>query len=239
MAAHNSRVSGERNTVTEAVLGRRSTRAFLARPVERGVIEEILDLAARAPSGGNLQPWHVDVVTGAPLEALKSAVRESLAGQPAGEGLEFTIYPSPLPEPYRARRFASGEALYSALAIPREDRAARLAQFARNYDGFGAPVLLLFSIDRLFDRPQWAHLGMFLQNLMLLAEERGLATCPQEAWAAVHETVAAQLSLPEDRMLYCGMALGYADEAAPINRWRTDRAPLEDFATFRGFQGVR
>jgi nitroreductase len=205
------------------------------RPVERGTIAEMLDLAARAPSGGNLQPWFVDVLTGEPLAALKAAVRSSLAARPGGEGLEFTVYPSPLPEPYRSRRFASGEALYAAIAIPRDDKPARLAQFARNYDLFGAPVALFFSIGRLFDRPQWAHLGMFLQNLMLLAEERGLATCPQEAWAGVHETVAEQLALPADRILYCGLALGYADEDSPINRWRTERAPLEDFAAFRGF----
>lgn len=235
MAAHNSRMSGNGNSVTHAISSRRSARAFLPRPVERALIEEMIALAARAPSGGNLQPWFVDVVTGAPLEALKAAVGSSLAERPAGEGLEFTVYPSPLPEPYRTRRFASGEALYSALAIPREDRAARLAQFARNYDGFGAPVLLFFSIGRLFDRPQWAHLGMFLQNLMLVAEERGLATCPQEAWAAVHRTVVEHLELPPERILYCGLALGYAAEEAPVNRWRTDRAPLEDFATFRGF----
>jgi nitroreductase len=235
MAAHNSRVSGNGNSVTQAILERRSVRAFLPRPVGRGTIEELLALAARAPSGGNLQPWHVDVVSGEPLGALKAAVRASLAARPAGEGLEFTVYPSPLPEPYRSRRFASGEALYGAIAIPREDKAGRLAQFARNYDGFGAPAILFFSIGRLFDRPQWAHLGMFIQNLMLLAGERGLATCPQEAWAAVHETVAEQLALPADRILYCGLALGYADEAAPINRWRTERAAVADFATFRGF----
>lgn len=235
MAAHNSRVSDNGNSVTKAISARRSVRAFLPRPVERALIEEMIEIAARAPSGGNLQPWFVDALTGRPLDDLKAAVRLSLAERPAGEGLEFTVYPSPLPEPYRTRRHASGEALYSALAIPREDKAARLAQFARNYDGFGAPVLLFFSIDRLFDRPQWAHLGMFLQNLMLLAEERGLAACPQEAWAAVHETVAEHLALPPGRILYCGMALGYADEEAPINRWRTERSPLDDFATFRGF----
>src|SRR4051812_6919019 len=217
MAAHNSRVPVQRNSVAEAVMGRRSTRAFLPRPVERALVEELLELAARAPSGGNLQPWHVDGVTGEPLEALKADVRESLAAAPGGEGLEFTIYPSPLPEPWRSRRFASGEALYDAIGIPREDKPARLAQFARNYDGFGAPVLLFFSIGRLFDRPQWAHLGMFMQNLMLLAEENGLATCPQEAWAAVHDTLARHLELPADRILYCGMALGYADPDAPIN----------------------
>jgi nitroreductase len=235
MAAHNSRVSAYGNSVTQAVSSRRSTRAFLPRPVERSTIEEMLELAARAPSGGNLQPWFVDVLAGEPLAALKAEVRDGFVARPAGQGGEFTVYPSPLPEPYRTRRFASGEALYAAIAIPREDRAARLAQFARNYDFFGAPVALFFSIDRLFDRPQWAHLGMFLQNLMLLAEERGLATCPQEAWAAVHGTVAAHLGLPPGRMLYCGMALGYADGEAPINRCRTERAPLEDFATFRGF----
>lgn len=235
MGAHNSRVSGERNSVTKAVLGRVSTRAFLARPVERETVEEILKLASRAPSGGNLQPWHVDVLAGAALEALKADVRTILAIQPAGEGLEFTIYPSPLPEPWRSRRFDSGEALYGTVGIPREDKAARLAQFARNYDLFGAPVGLFFSIDRLFDRPQWAHLGMFMQNVMLLAGERGLATCPQEAWAAVHRTVAEHIELPTERILYCGMALGYADEDAPINALRTERAPVEDFATFRGF----
>lgn len=235
MAAHNSRVSGNGNSVTQAISSRRSVRAFLPRAVDRAVVAELLELAARAPSGGNLQPWHVDVLTGAPLDALKAAVRTSLAARPAGEGLEFTIYPSPLPEPWRSRRFASGEALHSAIGIPREDKTARLAQFARNFDAFGAPVALFFSIGRLFDRPQWAHLGMFLQNLMLLAEERGLATCPQEAWAAVHSTVAEHLALPANRILYCGMALGYPDEEAAINRWRTDRAPLEDFATFRGF----
>lgn len=235
MGAHNSRVSGERNTVTNAVLGRVSTRAFLPRRVERETVEEILELASRAPSGGNLQPWHVDVLAGEALEELKAAVRTSLAARPAGEGLEFAVYPSPLPEPWRSRRFQSGEALYETIGIPHGDKAARLAQFARNYDFFGAPVGLFFSVGRLFDRPQWAHLGMFIQTLMLLAEERGLATCPQEAWAAVHETVAEHIALPPERILYCGMALGYADEAAPVNRWRTQRAPLEDFATLRGF----
>lgn len=230
MAAHNSRVSGNGNSVTKTIAQRGSCRAFLPRPVDRSLVAEMLELAARAPSGGNLQPWFVDVVAGEALAALKSAALASTRAE-----MELVVYPSPLPEPYRGRRYRSGEALYEALGIPREDRAARLAQFARNFEAFGAPVLLLFSIDRIFDRPQWAHLGMFLQNLMLLAEERGLATCPQEAWAAVHRTVAEHIDLPPERILYCGMALGYADEAAPINRWRTDRAPLEDFATFRGF----
>lgn len=233
MGAHNSRMSGERNTVTDAVLGRRSTRAFLARPVERALIEEMLELAARAPSGGNLQPWRVDVLSGEPLAALKAEARSAL-GQ-ARADMELTVYPSPLPEPYRTHRYRSGEALYEAIAIPREDRPARLAQFARNFDAFGAPVVLLFSIDRIFDRPQWAHLGMFIQTIMLLAHERGLATCPQEAWAAVHGVVARHLDLAAERILYCGMALGHADPDAPINSLRTEREEVGEFARFRGF----
>jgi nitroreductase len=228
-------VSAERHTVTGAVLARRSTRAFLDRPVARPVVEELLALAARAPSGGNLQPWRVDVVAGEALERLKARARESLAAGEAGEGMDLVIYPSPLPEPYRGRRFASGEALYAALGLARGDKAARRAQFARNFEAFGAPVLLLFSLGRLFDRPQWAHLGMFMQTLMLLAEERGLATCPQEAWAGVHRTVRDIVALPEDMVLHCGMAMGYADPDHVVNRWRTERAPLDDFARFHGF----
>lgn len=233
MAAHNNRMSDECNRVTEAVLERRSTRAFLPRPVDPRLIEELLAIAARAPSGGNLQPWQVDVLSGEPLAALKKEAQSALGA--ARAGMELTVYPSPLPEPYRGRRFASGEALYEAIGIPREDKPARLAQFARNFDAFGAPVLLFFSIDRIFDRPQWAHLGMFIQNVMLLAHERGLATCPQEAWAAVHALVAEHIELPAERILYCGMALGYSDPEAPINKLRTERETAAAFARFRGF----
>lgn len=221
-------------TVTEAVLERRSIRAFLDRPVERETIAEILRLAARAPSGGNLQPWHVDVVAGAPLEELRGLARAAFVRAPLGDAMELQVYPSPLGEPWRSRRHSSGEALYAAIGIPREDRPKRLAQFARNFEAFGAPVLLLLSIDRIFDRPQWAHLGMFMENVMLLAHESGLATCPQEAWAAVHRTVCDFLDLPEDRIFYCGIALGFADPDAPINACVTEREPLETFAKFRG-----
>jgi nitroreductase len=230
MGAQNSSMPAKRNSVTHAILARRSIRAFLPRPVGREAVEEMLELAARAPSGGNLQPWRVDVLGGEALAALKA---EALASTRAE--MELKVYPSPLPEPFRTRRHRSGEALYEAIAVPREDRAARLAQFARNFEAFGAPVLLLFSIDRIFDRPQWAHLGMFMQNLMLLAEERGLATCPQEAWAAVHDVVARHTELPAGHILYCGMALGHADPDAPINSLRTEREKVEAFARFRGF----
>jgi nitroreductase len=222
-------------SVTEAVLARRSIRAFLDTPVERDAVAEILAFAARAPSGGNLQPWRVDVLAGAPLAELKGLGRAAFAAAPLGEGMELKVYPAPLGEPWRSRRHASGEALYRTIGIARGDRTARLAQFARNFDAFGAPVVLFFSIDRIFDRPQWAHLGMFMQNVMLLAAERGLATCPQEAWATVHRIVSAFLDLPGDRIFYCGMALGHADPDHPINALVTEREPIESFAGFRGF----
>ena len=222
-------------TVAQAVLARRSVRAFLDRPVDRATVADMLAAARHAPSGGNLQPWHVDILAGAALAALKARVRASLAADPSGEGTPFPVYPPGLGEPWRSRRFASGEQLYAAIGIPREDRAARLAQFANNFDLFGAPVGLFFSIPKSFGPPQWAHLGMFMQTFMLLAQERGLATCAQEAWALVHKTIGEVLGLAQDRLFYCGMALGFADEAHPINGWRTDREPLESFATFAGF----
>jgi len=221
--------------VTEAVRSRYSCRAFLAKPVPRALIAGILEAAARAPSGGNIQPWHVDVLTGEPLAALKAKVAASLAANPKGEGTEFPVYPPNLEAPWRERRFACGERLYASLDIPRENRPARLMQFARNFDLFGAPVGLFFSIPRHFGPPQWSHLGMFIQTVMLLAAERGLATCAQEAWAIVHKSVGEALRLPPERMLTCGMALGHADETQPINRWRTEREPLEAYTTFQGF----
>ena len=222
-------------TATEAVLARYSVRAFLDRPVDRATIEEMLEIAKRSPSGGNLQPWHVDVLAGDPLEQLKAKVRECFAAAPKGEGTEYPVYPPGLTEPWRTRRFRVGEQLYDSISIPREDRPARLRQFALNYDFFGAPVALFFSIERSFGPPQWAHLGMFIQTFMVLAFERGLGACAQEAWALVHRTVGEFLGMPESRMLYCGMALGWPDEAHPINQWRSEREPLESFTTFRGF----
>jgi nitroreductase len=146
------------------------------------------------------------------------------------------VYPPNLHDPYRSRRFKCGEDLYALLGIPREDKPARLANFARNYELFGAPVALFFSIDRRMGQDQWADVGMFMQNIMLLARERGLHTCAQEAWAIWHKSVAEFLQLPADQMLFCGMALGYMDEQAPANKLRTERAKLEEFATLRGFE---
>jgi nitroreductase len=220
-------------SVSDAVRQRHSVRAYLDRPVERAIVEEILTLAARAPSGGNLQPWHVDVLAGEALDALRGEVRERLSG--GLETPEFHVYPPDIRQAHAERRRLNGEALYASLGIAREDKPARWSQFLKNYELFGAPVGLFFSIDRGFDRPQWAHLGMFIAMIMLLAEERGLGTCAQESWAAVHGTVTRFLELPAERMLYCGLALGWPDREHPINGFRTEREPTEGFASFKGF----
>ncbi len=220
-------------SVTEAVRQRHSVRAFLADPVPRVTIEEMLEIAARSPSGGNLQPWHVDVLSGPALEALKDLARDRLKS--GLEPTEFNVYPPDISAVHDGRRRQCGDDLYSAIGIERGDKPGRWGQFLNNYSFFGAPVGMFFSIDRGFDRPQWAHLGMFIQTIMLLAEERGLGTCAQESWAALHGTVSGYLGLPAERILYCGLAIGFEDKAHPINRFRTSREEVGSFATFRGF----
>jgi nitroreductase len=177
----------------------------------------------------------VHALSGEPLAALKAKLRARASELPKAEGEEYPVYPSPMKEPYRGRDFASGAALYAALGIARGDRAARLAQFARNFELFGAPVGLFFSIDRSLGPPQWAALGMYIQTVMLLARACGLDSCAQESWTLWHQTVSAFLEVPPDHILYCGMALGYADPDAAVNRWRTERVELDAFAVFRGF----
>lgn len=217
--------------VTDAVSARVSIRAFKPDPVPGALVREILEAASRAPSGGNLQPWRVYALTGAPLEALKAEV----AANPFGETPEYDVYPPNLWDPLRTRRFECGEDLYATIGIPREDKPARLRQLARNGELFGAPVGLFFCLDRKVGPPQWSDVGMYMQTVMLLAVERGLATCAQEYWARYPQTVAKAVSLPEDHMLFSGMALGYADETAPINTLRTRRDPFEAWGEMRGF----
>ena len=218
--------------VTQAVAQRVSIRAFKPDPVSGALVREILEAAARAPSGGNLQPWRVHALAGAALEALKAKVRAN----PFGETPEYDVYPPNLWEPFRTRRFQCGEDLYATIGIPREDKAARLAQLAKNGELFGAPVGLFFSLDRKVGPPQWSDVGMYMQTVMLLATERGLSTCAQEYWARYPQTLAETLNLPQDHMIFSGMALGYADEAAPINTLRTRRDPFEAWAEMRGFE---
>src|SRR5438270_1276101 len=209
--------------VSEAVARRISIRAFRPDAVPEATVADILVRAAQAPSGGNLQPWRVYALAGEPLAEFKALV----AANPFGEEPEYDVYPPNLWEPFRTRRYQNGEDLYATIGIPREDRPARLRQLARNGEFFGAPVGLFFCLDRKLGYPQWADLGMFMQTVMLLAVERGLDTCAQEYWARYPNTVSRFIGLPEDHMLFSGMALGYRDETHPINSWRTRRDPLD------------
>jgi nitroreductase len=218
--------------VSEAIAARRSVRGFRADPIDPTVLHGIVTKAARAATGGNLQPWHIDVLTGAPLDALKAATLHKIMwGKP--ETPAYDIYPAELVAPYRDRRFAVGEAMYAEIGIPREDKAARRLWFARNFQFFGAPAALFCTVDRRMGPPQWSDLGMYLQNVMLLAVEAGLATCAQECWAVYPETVGAAIGIPEDRMLFCGMAIGFEDTEEPANRLRSARAPEGEWLTFR------
>jgi len=217
--------------VSDACRTRISVRAFKPDPVPGELVREILEIAHRgAASGGNLQPWRVYALSGEPLGAFKAAV----AGRPP-EGAEYHVYPPNLWDPFRRRRYECGEDLYATLGIPREDKPARLRQMARNADFFGAPVALFFCLHRGLGPPQWADLGMYMQTVMLLAVERGLDTCAQEFWAGYPRSIAEALDLPEDHMVFSGMALGHRDAVAPINALRTRREPFEAFAEMRGF----
>jgi len=223
--------------VCEAVATRYSCRAFLPTPIPERTVREIVELGARAPSAGNMQPWCVYAIAGKRIEELKALLAPRMATElPKGEGTDYTIYPEPLTEPYKGRRFEVGEALYKSLDIPREDKASRYRQYARNYQFFGAPVALFFAREKSHGPAQWADIGGYLQTVALLARGYGLHTCPQQAWVSFHLTVSAFLGLPDRLMIYSGMAMGYAEEGASINQWRSTREPLDAFAAFSGFQ---
>lgn len=218
-------------TVSEAVDRRRSVRAFLDTPVSDDTLREVLTLASRAPSGGNLQPWHVYVINGDAMTRFRARMEQRL--QDGGsDPLDYQIYPQPLFEPYRTRRFVLGEAMYEKLGIARDDKAGRLARFAENYRFFGAPAGLFCFMDRRMGQPQWSDLGMFLQTVMLLLEERGLGSCAQEAWSVFGATVAEFCGAPHELMLFCGMAIGHPDPDAPVNELRSERAEPTDFLKF-------
>ncbi len=224
-------------TVTEAITRRTSIRDFLPTPVPLDLLRRVLAVASRAPSGGNVQPWHIDVVTGSKLVELKSIMRRRLdevAAGGAAEAPEYAIYPQPLVAPYRDYRYAQAEAMYGLIGIARDDKAARLRWFARNYELFGAPAALFCSIDRTMGPPQWSDLGMFLQNVMLLLTEAGVDSCPQECWSTYPRTIRSFLGTPAQRMLFCGMSIGYRNPQHPVNALRAERAPLDAFASFHG-----
>ncbi len=223
-------------SVTDAIRRRISTRAFLPTPLPRALLHEILDVARWSPSGGNLQPWKVIVTAGATAQEVKDLGLKIMGDDPtrSQEG-DRPMYPANLWEPYRTRRFKVGEDMYARMGIVRDNKPARYAHVANNFRAFGAPVLLFFVIDRRMGHGQWAHLGMFMQSIALAAEERGVQSCMQEAWMRIREALHTHFKLGPQEMIYCGMALGHADTSAPVNSLRSDRAPVEEFATFLGF----
>lgn len=214
--------------VVDAVHSRSSIRQFLPDPVGDDVLRSLLADASRAASGGNVQPWRIYVVNGESMARL----REFLPTQPPIEATEYDIYPPKLTEPYRTNRFAIGEQMYATLGIEREDKAGRLRQFAHNGDFFGAPAALFCFVDRQMGPPQWSDLGMFLQTFMLLAVERGLATCAQEYWSVRHAAIAGFVGAPDDEMLFCGVSIGHPNPDAPVNALRSERMAVDDWARF-------
>jgi len=220
-----------RMDVLEAITTRRSVRGFLPDPVPRATIEAILRVAARAPSGSNVQPWKVRVTVGAEKARLSAALR---AAHAAGARVErdYQYYPRNWREPYLARRRKIGWELYRLAGVAKGDHAAGEAQRARNYDFFGAPVGLMFSIDRDLEQGSWLDYGMFLQSIMLAARQFGLDTCAQAAFCDHHDVVRAELGIPDSEALVCGMSLGFADAEEPTNALVTERMALEDFVRF-------
>jgi len=214
----------------EAVVGRRSVRGFLPKPVAQETVRSILADAARAPSGTNSQPWFVHVVTGAARERISKAVIEG--ARSGARSAEYPYFPEEPGEPYRSRRRKVGYDLYALYGIDRKDMDGRTRAALRNFEFFGAPVGLFFSMERKMRYGSWLDLGMFMQNVMILARNYGLETCPQQAWGNYGRIVHDVLGLSEDRVLVSGMSLGYEDRAAPANRLVTERAPVDTFAVF-------
>jgi len=212
----------------EAIKARQSTRSFLNREVSDKTIHAILDAARWAPSGVNMQPWQVAVVKGNTLKRISSAL---LAAREAGEkeSPDYDYYPGEWFEPYKERRKATGIALYGALNIERNDTQARIEAWYNNYRFFGAPVGLLVFLDKRLGQGSWVDVGMFLQNIMLAAENEGLSTCPQASLAEFPQIVRGILGIEDQLALVCGLALGYPDPEAAVNNYRTPREPVESF----------
>lgn len=223
--------------VSQAVASRRSIRQFLDTPVDRAVLTRVLEQAQRAPSGGNTQPWQGLVLTGDPLDRLIARVAQDLPRGREAFAPEYHVYPPGLDGAYELRRQGVGEDMYGALAIPREDKAARLMWFARNFQAFGAPVLMLIHTPRYMGPPQWSDIGMWLQTVMLLLREEGLDSCPQEAWAVYSPQIREVVAIPDDHIFFCGLAIGYRDAAAPVNQFPVARAPLDEVIRWDGWGG--
>jgi nitroreductase len=217
--------------VFQAARTRRSIRAYKPDPVPREIVREIVELGRYAPSGSNIQPWRVHVLTGAALARVSDAMkREFLNDEP--ERRDYAYYTDPIEEPYLARRRVCGWGLYGLLGIGRGDREKSKAYRARNYDFFGAPVGLVFSIERKLEKGSWLDYGMFLQTIMLAARAKGLHTCPQASIANYPDVVRRELGVTDEWIVVCGMALGYGDAGAEINTFQPPRIGLDEYAVF-------
>ena len=221
--------------VDQAIISRRSIRRFLPTPVPAETVEHILDVAARAPSGTNMQPWQGYALAGAAKQALIDAVQAAFDAQEDGHQQEVQYYPDAFFPPYLSRRREVGWNLYGLLGIARGDSAKMKAQHRRNFQFFDAPVGLVFTIDRRLATGSWLDYGMFLENVMIAARGLGLDTCAQAAWTHYHKAIRPILGLKPEETVVCGLALGYADPDAPENTLETTRAPARDFVRFQGF----
>jgi nitroreductase len=222
--------------VIEALRARRSVRGFRPQPIDRLLVEAVLADAACSPSAGNTQPWAVHVCTGEVRDKLSRDLLAAHSAGGAGHAEEYRYYPTAWRDPYLARRRQVGKDLYGLLGITKGDASAMERQYARNYEFFGAPVGLFFTLDRGLDgQAAWLDLGMYLHGVMLAALGHGLATCAQQAFARYHRIVRAHLAIPDDQIVVCGMSLGHPDTGAPANRLATGREPVARFARFAGY----
>ncbi|GAB2852958.1 nitroreductase [Pseudoduganella ginsengisoli] len=224
----------DQQAVDAAITSRRSIRAFLPTPVAREDIANILEVAARAPSGTNTQPWKVYVLTGDKKRELTSRILAAHADPELAKQHteEYAYYPREWQSPYIDRRRKVGWDLYQLLGLTRDNKAGMAAQHGRNYAFFDAPVGLMFTIDRVMEQGSWLDYGMFLQNIMVAARGRGLDTCPQAAFTQYHTIIRAVLDLPDNEMVVCGMSLGYADHNKIENTLVTEREPITNFVKF-------
>ncbi len=218
--------------VDEAITSRRSVRRFLPTPVDRALVERILTVASRAPSGTNMQPWQVYVVGGEAKAALSAELVDAHLHHRADHKTESLYYPKEFVEPYRGRRRKVGWDLYGLLGIEKGDGERMKQQHAHNFRFFDAPVGMFFAIDRILEVGSWLDYGMFLENIMVAARGHGLDTCPQAAFADFHTIIRRHLGIPDQQIIICGMSLGYADNEAIENTLITDREPVETFAKF-------
>ena len=221
--------------VDEAIRSRQSVRAFLPNPVERATVEELLRLASRSASGSNIQPWRVRVIAGDAKTRLTQAIFDAVAR----DGFEpyqrdWNYYPVRWREPFLGRRRKIGWDMYSLLGVAKGDFEGTQQARMRNYEFFGAPVGMMFTLDEDLEIGSWLDLGIFLGSIMIAARGHGLHTCPQAAFADFHSVIRPVLDIPENEIIVCGMALGHIDPDAPVNDLKTERADLDAFATFDG-----